>query len=583
MEPTAKLLPKSEELKKHIRLPLGIAISPTKAGIAHQINAKQENLCRCKSCQAYLNPHCEVKDGKWACSICSRLNEYVENDISKQQLENENYQVIINKTPDFDEIFCLYISLDFEESEFQRNKLAAVGILRHIPENCPCMIFVGIEDSQFALLVPPQPQKSYKLTAKGEEVTENEINSCFRILKKQCNVEETKPIAAFAKFANADAFIGIDLSHFFFWKNSIPAAERAIERLSYAKDPKAVIKSVELTATMGRVLQGTPVRFISMVNSISRVPPILDMIKSMRARLDYVVTYFTKQINDISKQLPGSVFILSSENPGGQGAHIAQQKTSYSLVTRCRAHNCATEWKQLPAYCSEVDDQVLFVPAVTVEEHPFAIDIVPMPNQTKIVFQVTAKYVANDEKKPGCTSFIFRVMSLCLETSTNEEEIVNSINWNCVIWFWSHVVHRMLPSEAISSLMRAAAAMIANIGVEKTPTDFQRGICGLRYLWVFNEDPVLRYIGWQMLSQTVPSKLNMIAKKIVVNERTILLTADCVEEKGTVDGFASAEARIFQSELPIYLPIRPEINPSLENVDEKYSAILSKLVKSLTK
>ena len=60
MFPTVELLPQTEEIKKHMKIPLGISISPAKSGIAHEIQAKQEELCRCRNCQAYLSPFCPI-------------------------------------------------------------------------------------------------------------------------------------------------------------------------------------------------------------------------------------------------------------------------------------------------------------------------------------------------------------------------------------------------------------------------------------------------------------------------------------------------------------------------------------------
>ena len=579
---TVGLLPQNEEIKKHMKIPIGISISPAKTGIAKQIDAKQEQLLRCSHCSAYLSPFCHIEDGKWICSICSQKNNYVENEISKEQISNNNIQVNLSKTQSYDEVICLYISLDFEEADLKRAKMAAIGFLRHIRKNCPVMIFIGIEGSPFALLVPPKQPTSYKLFVYNEKTKENEERSTGFSLpsKLEKSFDNEKPVAALVKFASIDSFVGMDLAQFFFTQENVASAERAIDRLVPAKDSKCVLKSIELSGTISNALLGTPCRFISFVNSIQKVPPILEAIKPLAVRLDYVVSYFTKQANETTKQLSGTVYILSTENPGGQGAHIAQQKTVYQLVTRCRAHNCATSWKALPNQYVDVNEQVLFSPILTNDSHPFAVDIFPMPNQQSIAFQVTAKYICNDTDQPGNTSFIFRVLNISYDTSKVEDEIAKKINWNMVLWFWLHIVYGKPPRESLSMIVRAAAAVIAKLG-DKVPEDFIRGVCGLKQLWLFSEDNSLRYIAWQVLGQTEIDNINLIPKYIEENNRQILLAADGVQEKGTVDGMPSNEARDYQQKLAMYLPIKSNINEKLQKIDPEYKEILDKIVNSL--
>ena len=579
---TVDLLPQNEEIKKQMRIPLGLSISPAKSGIAKQINGKQEELARCSHCSAYLSPFCRIEDNKWICSICSQKNDYIENEISKLQLANNNYQVILSHTQSYDEVLCLYISLDFEEADLKRAKMAAIGFLRHVQKNCPIMIFIGIDGSPFALLVPPHKPTSYKLFVYNEQTKENEERSTGYSLppKLEKNYTNDKPVAALVKFASIDSFIGMDLAQFFFTQETISAAERAIDRLAPSKDSRCVLKSIELAGIICNALHGTPCRFISFVNTIQKVPPILDALKPLALRLDYVVSYFTKQANDTTKQLPGTIFILSAENPGGQGAHIAQQKTVYQLVTRCRGHNCSTEWKPLSNQSFDVNDQVLFSPILTNDSHPFAVDVLPMPNQTSIAFQVTAKYISNDTDQPGNTSFIFRVLNLSLETSKISEEIANKINWNTVLWFWMHIVYGKQPRESLSMIIRAAAAVIAKLG-DKVPEDFIRCVCGLKQLWLFSEDNALRYIAWQVLGQTEVDNINLIPKFIEDNNAQILLTANGVQEKGTSDGMPSNEARTYQQKMAMYLPIRSTINEKLQKIDPEYKEILDTIVNSL--
>ena len=456
-----------------------------------------------------------------------------------------------------------------------------MGLLRHVRPNCPCMVFIGVDGSPFALLVPPQQPKSYRLYQYKSNMQQAEpVGTGFSVSDHiEKSYTNDKPVAALAKFASIESFIGLDLAHFFFTPENISAAERAIDRLVPAKDQKCVIKSVELAGTITRALQGTPCRFVSFVNTIGKVPPILDVIRTLPCRLDYVVTYFTRQCNDTARQLSGSVFVMSTENPGGQGAHIASQKTAYQLVTRCRAHNCAVEWKVLPNQLVDISDQVLFVPVLSNDAHPFALDVSPLPNQKKIAFQLTAKYIINDTDQPKNTAFIFRILNICLETSKSEEEIAKTVNWNNVLWFWLHVICSRAPREGLSAVIRIAANVIANLG-EKVPKSFERGVCALAHLWVFSDDSVLRYIGWQVLGQTEINELNIIPK-IVENEgKQILLTINGVQEKGTSDGLPSEEARKYQGKLALYLPIRTELKQYLLNIDPEYKQILDKLVKS---
>lgn len=576
MQSTVGYLPLTEELKKKTPIPLGIAVSPTTPGIATLISGTQDKLYRCPVCQGYLSPFCPVQDGKWQCSICSSKYPLEDNEISKAQLTNPNYQVYIQHTQHFGEVYCIYLSTEFNEKDFQRNKLAVMGVLRHLPENAYCLIFLGMEHYPLALLVPPQEWKGFTLTTNDAEdqITADAFSTPNCAIEQ---IKQEKPVAAFAQFSSYEAFLGLDLFKFFFTKESMPAAERALDKISRGKDKVPHLKSIELAGTIAKAMNGIPVRFISFLDNIPRTPPILEALRPLYVRLDYVITNVTKSINDTAKNLPGELYVLSGENPGGQGCHIAKSKSAYQLVSRCRAHNCATEWKLAPNHLTDIHEQVLYAPVLLSDTQPYAIDIVPLPNQKSTVFQITAKYIINEPN--NYTSFIFRVLNFEMKSTDKQEELAKSANWNAVLWFWMHKVYERPAREALSAIMRGAANIIAEIG--DISEDFKRGVCSSKHLYALSQDPILHYIGGQLMFTMPPDSLNIISKYVEKDGKKYLLSANGVMEEPTADGFPSEAARELQSQYSIYMPVISPISNNIAQADAEYAVILEKLIKSL--
>ncbi|EAY04568.1 hypothetical protein TVAG_233040 [Trichomonas vaginalis G3] len=575
MQATTGFLPLTEEIKKKTPIPLGVAISPTTPGIAAEIDATVEQLIRCSACQGYLSPFCKIENGKWECSICHTQHLYEESEISKAQLANSNYQVNIRKNPEMGQFICIYFSTDFNESDFNRNKQALTGLLRYLPKDARCIIFIGSEQYPIALLVPPQKFECFSLNS---ENTDDQIApDAYSVTTTEPNKENTElHVACIAKFSSFNAILGLDLAKFFFTQETIPAAERALAKISRSKDKTPVIKSIELAGTLANAFTPSPLRFISFVDQIPRTPPILEALRKFLVRLDYVVTNYTKCIPDMAKVLQGEIYILSNENPGGQGMNIARSTSAYQLVSRCRGHRCATEWKQAPNHLSEVQEQVIFLPVLISDNQPLALEIVPLPNQPSYVFQLTAKYYISE---PDNTAFIFRVMNFEIKSTGKLQEYVSSVNWNVALWFWMHKVFEKYQREAVSALMRGAANVIAEVG--DVSEDLKRAVCSTRHLYALGSDPIMKYIGGQLMFTTVPESLNIVPKIIVNNGKKIVLSANGVYEDSPDGTSFSEEAIAYQSKYPIYLPIITPIDKNLAEIDQEYLGILDKLVRSL--
>ena len=149
---TYSIIPKSTNIKKQLKIPFGLNISPLSNYSDKTIPiidyTKINEIPRCKNmkCQAYLNPFVEFMQGneQWKCNICQNVNEVMdyynitedENDLNKKpELNNGTYEFItyqntlLKEGPDIlshNYYFLIDISLNAINSGFTQCVLESI-------------------------------------------------------------------------------------------------------------------------------------------------------------------------------------------------------------------------------------------------------------------------------------------------------------------------------------------------------------------------------------------------------------------------------------------------------------------------
>lgn len=404
MECSVQVFPRTDALKRELGIPLVVAAAPSRDGVADRLDLQTEELHVCRICRAYLTSHCKVNEGKWECSICGTLNAISSKEVASLQ-SSAGYEVVVKSRPEMGPIFAVYLSLHFENFEAAKKECAAV--LEKLPENGKCLVFLGMDRSPFMILVPPgKPEHE-------DAKSLNPFSSSFE-------VGEVKRVAAIARFASFEAFIGLDLANFFFDKDTIEAGKEALMQLKPAMERDAVAKSLQLAGTLANVLNGTPMRFIAFLEEIQADPRFFEMLRRFPVRIDFMIAKMTKQALQMQKEIPGTINLISSETI----ETVMRQKTSYQVFCRCRANKAAIEWKPSKNGYAETREQNLFSP-ICVDDQSFAFNVNILPNQDRFVFQLTSKFVIAEADR---TSVILRVLSNEYKTSESLQEILDSVN-----------------------------------------------------------------------------------------------------------------------------------------------------------
>ncbi|KAH0791437.1 Sec23/Sec24 zinc finger family protein [Histomonas meleagridis] len=529
MEVTLPLFPKTDDLCKRIKLPILSTVSPVTSFGVQKINCKNDDLSFCHVCHAFLSSNCKHDNEKWECSICGNKNKFINSSVSQEQIKNQNYEIILKSQNDGGIIFGIYLSLGFSQQDFVRAKLSCISILRHLPESSRVIIFLGTDQCPYVLLVPPKDQS---------ELDENFVKSDTSHFP-HIHIETSK-VASIARFASIETMIGIDLSNLFFTNKTISAAERTIEKLTLLSNKMECPSTIEIVGTLSRVLSGTPLHFISIVDQINQSPSFVDMIHSFPVRLDFLVAHYTKTIHQLYPNHQGTIQVISMENPIEQSSQLLLQKTTFQVMTKVRSSRSAVEWHK-PLKHATIEGSIIFSPVCICSEQPFTLEIRTLPNQDFYNFQIVTKYVICEDTK---TNFYLRVMNYSFASSTNFDDIVQRINWNCVLWHWSKSILTKVHNEAINSINKMSEVMQS---VYKSET-LLNAISLFPDLWITSNDIMKRFIGTELLLYSKPSEIGFIKEE---ESKRYVRTPN-----GTLENNEKKDVEEEMPLLPIYVPIR---------------------------
>ena len=448
---------------------------------------------------------------------------------------------------------AIYFSLNFEQQDFVRAKLACISLLRHLPENRKCMIFIGTDQTCFEILVPP----------KCEDELDDDFKNVGSTFFPKKDIQVNK-LASIAKFSSINTLVGLDLGNFFFGKNNIDAAARTIEKLKCFNDTNSTTKGVEISATLSRVLNGIPLHFISIIEQINNNLPLLESIHQFPTRIDFLISKYTKHIPEVYKNLQGTIQVISTENPVLQAEQLFKQKTAYKLISMIKCSRAGIHWKKTPKPFSQIENSVLYTPICLSEYQSYPFEVTPLPNQECYNFQVISKYITEDGDN---ISNVIKVISISLKSSNIFDDIINNINWNCVLWNWSSTIINFPQNYALNSIYSASSILLKEIKNEK----FIHAITTFIDLYITSNNPIKRLIGTDILLYMNPTKLNFVPN---YQEQKYYISPN-----GIFTNNPNLEIDEITEVLPIYLPINNYIPNYLINPNQEQLHILESIIK----
>lgn len=635
MEASFEIFPKNEELKKIIRVPSVLAVTPCQKSIDSTFHSNIQEISCCHVCHAYLSPYCKINSQKntskngdylyppsWECQICGNKNKFgIKKEFNQIQANNQNYECIYNEIDNDPLIYAIYLSTDFNDSySFNGAKIFCSSILRHMDPDSQCLIFIGTDDAEYSILVP--------------QSSDTRFNN-FQCDPTTSTSETNFPTASLARFSSINSFIGLDLSNFFFNVRNESIAERAIDKLTFSKDSHSALKTYEISMTLSRVLEGRQLRTFSVIRSIPGNKDSLPLIDEMRQsllRVDFVVSGddYTKSTLSLSEEAQGVIHPLSMNNPALQALCLLKQETSYRLLMRCQAKMCAVEWKKMHRPYSETKDTQLFAPVVISSEtnenenqtnensSTFALEIKPLPNQDTIIVQIAAKFVRKDDGNK--TLYVLRVFNKMFKTSDCFDEIVAGINWNVSLWFWSRLLTYKPRSECVAMIFRAAASVISefkkfkdqsssllllsqinndnteninNVQNEKLFSNYKnflRAVCAFPDFYLISDDIEDRWIGTELLSLMKPSNLHFIPIEENISGLNVVFSPNSLSfvknsQQMMEIGFNEKRSVIaaIQKKFPFFIPfdISNKTPTSFLNIDQERLQKLQEIMNQL--
>jgi len=545
MEPSLKIIPYDDNLRKITRIPFCFYVTPAKEHISTKISCRQEDLIRCVTCQAYLCKNCSKNEKSWFCSICGTKNSIKINDFAQAQYEFDNFHVILQTIDDFSELIVFYISSQYRKDEFLHVKSFIKGVTNGMGTNSKCLVFYGSDSSQYAILAPPEAESRIEISHKLI------INSGLENLSELEYSHELEPYHAKTKvvrFRTIEEFIGIDLSKFLFGKETIYMLNNALDEFSFGTDSLNVLRAIELTGTLSKVMDGIPVRMLCFVPELYKYPSIIEALRPFPCRFDIIVNRLNENAFDLLYTLQGSIVHLINDDSQSQGIHLIRQKTKYQIITRCRAKNCSISWRDTLRPLQEIENQVLFAPVAPTDSQPYVMDFNPLPKQNEISFQVTSKYIKCTNKG---TKYVFRVINYKLKSSLDLENIAKSINWSIVVSSWLRSVAVKPKRDAVETISKAIATVIHSMG-RSNCEELESMIPSLSSYNLFSKDTIDRHYSTEVLFKSLPSEMYFQPRTIYYDNEYLIISINGISISSNQ---ILNQARSLQYLCSIYAPI----------------------------
>lgn len=553
MELTTNILPKNNNFKRKLRVQNSLIYCPAKDDSFTQISCSQNQFVTCSRCHSFYSPYCTSSGAIWKCGICGIQNQGDKTGVFDQFGHSQSVEIVIQSQKRIGPVYAIYLSLDFDIDNFVRAKIFLFSFLRHLPKYSKCIIILGSDNSEIAILSPPSQTYSTQI--------------------------ESKQIASVVRFPSIQSLAGLGLTNFFFTSENSLSAELAIERLSLSIDSDPYRKSLALAEILAKIVN--PIHFISIFNEISWKHVDFEPLYRTMIRIDFFVTIHNSRTVEISKILPGVISLLSSSNPALQAQIVVEQNTEYQLVTKCNSSNCEVKFQQSLRPFNEVDDNSAFYPILIGKNHPLIVDIQNIDSRNdSAVLQFVSRHFFYEK---DLLQTVLRISNFSLKTTEDFDEYLSSVNWNNLLWCWSRKIIGMNRDEGVAALLRIAAEVIKVSGgfsSKVITNDFLKALCSIPTAKAFflSYEESIDYINY--LLYTPPSEIHMIPLCIEADSNKICSSINGIcESRGTAN-VESRAARKMQRNLPVFLDIEVPIPAEFLRISNHYLAILKRLVEN---
>jgi hypothetical protein len=324
-------------------------------------------------------------------------------------------------------------------------------------------------------------------------------------------------------------------------------------------------KAIDFARALSLSTESLPIRFIAILQQVSSQRVDLEPLRQCLVRLDIAVGELSQVALKLGSDIPGTLLAITRFNPALQARHLLQQTTKFQAIVRYRSAGCACKViKPIRPFIDTIEESV-FLPIVPTEQYPIAVEVSPNDNATVLTFQFVSKFmiVQNAQRR-----FLLRIANFSFKTTSNRSEYIQSVNWNCVLWFWCRRVSGRDRLGSLASIMAVAASLLRALG-DRFEEPALRAVCALSRSTLFAGDPGHCDRVVDLLSLAAPRQLQMVPRVDAnIDGRTICQSVEGIaEERNAKEQAPSREARELQIALPVYVPVSAVVQPGCVSVD----------------
>jgi hypothetical protein len=261
--------------------------------------------------------------------FCGARNRVTNSDIFSAQSNKNSLEILRDAKPELGILHIIYYSCAFNDSDAIKANVFLFALLRNLPDDAKCLIFLGSDNSEISLLAP----------IPGGD-------------------------ASIARYSSLRWLAGCDLSTFFFTKATAFSAERTLSKLQPSDDTDAHFKAIEFARALSLSTESVPIRFIAILQQVSSKRVDLEPLRQCLVRLDIAVGELSPVALKLGFDIPGTLLAISRFNPALQARHLLQQTTKLQAIFRYRSAGCACKAiKPVGPFTDTIDD-AMFIPMV---------------------------------------------------------------------------------------------------------------------------------------------------------------------------------------------------------------------------
>jgi hypothetical protein len=219
----------------------------------------------------------------------------------------------------------------------------------------------------------------------------------------------------------------------------------------------------------------------------------------------------------------------------------------------------------------------VFIPVIPTEQYPVVLEVLPADRVNVLTFQFVSKFIVVEKTE---RRFLLRIANFSFKTTADVSEYIQSVNWNCVLWFWCRRVCDREGNGSLSAIMRVSAALLKALG-DRFEEPALRAVCALPRSQLFAGSPGHRGRVIDLLSLCPPRHLWMVPR---VDEnlhgRMVCQSVDGIaEERDARELAPSRAARELQMALPVYIPVAETVPPDCVAISQATLANLREIAK----